>query len=149
MKAYLIRIVASALLVTFCDMLAPKGWKKYMSIVTGLLLLAILLEPVAKLQKIDFFTNYQPAQAQLSQGTQLYAELLQKEFSKNLSTDIKERILTEFSIDVSVETIVETDDAGNLLRIPKIIISGKDLPEKIQERIAYIYDVDEVILRAD
>lgn len=146
MKAYLIRIVAAALSAAFSDLLVPKQWRKYTGMITGLFLLLILIGPVTDFQKLDFFSAYSMEEQDQAAGGKIYGELLRREFSERIAEDVRERIRTEFSKDVSVEAELLLDDQGNLEKILSITIHGSRLPEKIRERISYVYDVEEVIL---
>ncbi len=146
MKAYLIRIVAAALSAALSDVLVPKQWKKYTGMITGLFLLLVLIKPITDFQKTDFFSDYALEDREVSAGNEIYADLLRREFSEKIANDVRDRVRLEFSRDVSVETELLLDDQGNLEKIYSITIRGNKLPEKIRERISYVYDVEEVIL---
>lgn len=148
MKSYVIQIVGAALLAVFADILTPDGWKKYMGIITGMILLTVMITPIAKFSGVDVLSGYRDSEEVVSQGQEIYADMIKKEFSKSIALDVKERIRQEFSLDVAVEAEVETNDAGNIEKIIRITITGDSLSEKIADRIKYIYDVDEVLLNA-
>ena len=148
MKAYIIQIVGAALLSVFADMLSPAGWKKYMGIITGIILMTVIITPVAKLNGVDLSLDTNAGEELAVSGEELYSDMLKKEFSKNVALDVKERIRQEFSTEVSVEAQVEVNDKGNIEKISKIIITGKNLNQEMSERICFIYDVDEVVLNA-
>lgn len=146
MKAYLIRIVAAALSAALSDVLVPQKWKKYTGMITGLFLLLALIQPITDFQKTDFFSDYALEDREVSAGNEIYADLLRREFSEKIANDVRDRVRLEFSRDVSVETELLLDDQGNLEKICSITIRGNKLPEKIRERISYVYDTEEVIL---
>lgn len=146
MKAYLIRIVAAALSAALSDVLVPQKWKKYTGMITGLFLLLALIQPITDFQKTDFFSDYALEDREVSAGNEIYADLLRREFSEKIANDVRDRVRLEFSRDVSVETELLLDDQGNLEKICSITIHGNKLPEKIRERISYVYDAEEVIL---
>lgn len=149
MKGYIIQIVGGALLAVFADIFSPSGWKKYISTVMGIILITIIMTPVARLKNIDIMSAYSEFGTEEKQtGTEIYADMLKKEFSEKLAVDIKERIRQEFSEDVSVEIIVEMNDNGGIDKISKIIISGIAPDKRISDRISYVYDVDEVVINA-
>ena len=146
MKTYIIQIVGAAILSVFADMLSPAGWKKHMSIITGIILLTIIVTPLANLRGIDIFYDLNGAKTVSEQGTELYGDMLKSAFSKSVAIDVRDRIRNEFSVETVVEAEVETDGNGNIKKILTIRISGKNLKKEIADRISYIYDVDEVIL---
>lgn len=147
MRAYIIKIVGATILAVFGDMLSPPGWKKYIGIVSSLILMSVIVTPVAEIKGIDITSGYEDTQI-ADDGTMLYSSMLKQEFSKNIALDVKERILSEFSVDASVEAEVNVDDNGNIANISKIKITGENLTDEIKARISYIYDVDEVVINA-
>ena len=146
MKTYILRIAGAALLAVFADMFSPSGWKKYMGIVTGIILMIVIVTPIANLQAGNVLGNCSESEEYTNDGAKLYADMLKREFSKSVALDVRERILNEFSKDTVVEAEIETDDDGNIEKILKITVSGRDLKKEIADRISYIYEVDEVIL---
>ena len=146
MKSYIVSIAGGALLAVFADIFSPSGWKKYISIVTGIILITIIMTPIANLKKIDILSAYSEFNDNaISDGERIYSDMLKKEFSERLAVDIKERIKSEFGKDVSVEVVVEMNDSGGIKKADKIIIGGISEDKKISQRISYVYDVDEVI----
>lgn len=148
MKTYIIQIVGAALLSVFADMMSPAGWKKYMGIITGIILLTVIITPVARLKGVDILSDYSESRDITLAGDELYSDMLKNEFSKSVALDIKERIRQEFAKEVSVEADVTVNEKGNIDKISSITLTGEGLNEKIAERISFIYDVDEVILNA-
>lgn len=146
MKTYILRIAGAALLAVFADMFSPSGWKKYMGIVTGIILMIVIVTPIANLKAGNVLGNCSESEEYTNDGTKLYTDMLKREFSKSVALDVRERILNEFSTDTVVEAEIETDDDGNIEKILKITVSGRDLKKEIADRISYIYEVDEVIL---
>ncbi len=141
------QIVGTAILAVFADILSPAGWKKYITIVTGMILLVVIVSPVSKWHSPDIIPDYQLEEEEVvAKGNEIYKDLIKYEFSKNVAKDIKERIRQEFSKDVLVEVMVEVSEEGGIDKISKIIIKGKDLGKEIGERISHIYNVSEVIL---
>ena len=49
---------------------------------------------------------------------------------------------------MSAEVSVRLDDDGKIDKISSIVIKGRDIDQKIADRIAFIYDVDEVVTDA-
>lgn len=148
MKSYIIQIVGAALLSVFADILSPSGWKKYMGIITGIILLTVMITPAAKLNGIDIMSGYREAYEVTADGNILYSDMLKREFSKRIAIDVQERIRQEFSAEVSVAADVEVNDRGSIEKIISITISGENVNSKMADRISFIYDVDEVILNA-
>lgn len=148
MKNYILKIAGGTVLAVFADIFSPPGYKKYMGAVTGIILIAIVMSPVEELKNIELGLTYAESEASsaVNSGEQIYGELLKKEFSERIATDVRERIREEFSKDVSAEVTVETNDDGGISKIVRIVIIGTEPDEKISERIAYVYDVDEVVM---
>ena len=148
MREYILKIVGAAIMAVFVDLLSPVGWKKYLGIISGIIILSVISSPVAELKNIDIMSGYADAQSVEADGLGIYSDMLKSEFSKRVATDVKERVREEFSKDVSVEAEVEVNEKGNIEKISKIIVTGSGLDKKIADRISYIYDVEEVVLNA-
>lgn len=146
MKAYIIQIVGAAILKIFADVLSPKEWRKNINIITGIILLTVIITPVARLKGVDILSGYEKTEEVISRGDDIYENMVREEFSKTVAKDVKERIRHEFSLDVAVEAEVAVNADGEIERISRIIITGSQMPKKVAERIAFIYDVQEVIL---
>ncbi len=146
MKGYIIKIIGAALLSVFADIMSPKGWEKYIGVVTGMILLSVMVFPVAELKEIDLLKDIEGVDYSVETGLKQYQSALMSEFSKSIAIDVRDRIKREFDCDVSAEATVDIDDNGNIKSISKIIIKGNDLNTDIKERISYIYDVDEVVI---
>lgn len=146
MKQYILQIVGAALIAVFADLFSPDGWKKYIGIISGMILMTVIITPLADFKNIDVLSGYRQSEDILTDGNEIYGNLLKQEFTKKVEEDIKSRILQEFSTDadVAVELLVNTE--GNIEKILSIDISGKRLDKKISGRISYIYGVDEVRL---
>ena len=148
MKDYIIRIVGAALLATLADILSPSDWRKYIAIVSGMIILCTISSPIASIKGIDINLDAVDTEDSAKAGEALYRDRLSAEFSKSIALDIKERIRQEFSKDVSAEVSVRLDDDGKIDKISSIVIKGRDIDQKIADRIAFIYDVDEVVTDA-
>lgn len=148
MREYILKIVGTAIMAVFVDFISPEGWKKYLGIISGIIILSVIASPIAEFKNIDITAEYRDVQDVEAEGTEIYSDMLRSEFSKRVATDVKERVREEFSKDVSVETEVEVNEKGNIEKISKIVITGSGLDKKIADRISYVYDVEEVRLNA-
>jgi len=148
MKAYILKIIGAAILAVFTDILSPSGWKKYIGIVTGIILLTVIISPVANWRDIDVMSGFETSDEIISSGKTLYADTLRLEFSKKVANDVRERIKQEFDKETQVEVEIEVSSEGQIEKISKIIIRGKNLDSAVSDRVSYIYNVDEVILDA-
>lgn len=147
MKSYIMQIVACAIVAVFADILSPKGWGKYVAIITGIFLFSCILSPLARWKNIDTVFDYEQQKSDYSdEGNEIYKNMLEMEFSKNVSMDVKEKIRQEFLKDVEVWTEIEISEEGEIEKIKKITIKGENITEDIKRRISYIYNVDEVVI---
>lgn len=150
MKSYIMQIIMCAIVAVFADILSPRGWGKYVAVVTGIIIFSVILTPVAKWKNIDVFSGLEETDNEyLEEGNEIYKDVLKKEFSKNISMDVQERIRQEFSKDAEVLTEIELSSEGDIEKIKRIEIKGKEITKDITERISYIYNVDEVVARGE
>jgi len=103
---------------------------------------------VANWRDIDVMSGFETSDEIISSGKTLYADTLRLEFSKKVANDVRERIKQEFDKETQVEVEIEVSSEGQIEKISKIIIRGKNLDSAVSDRVSYIYNVDEVILDA-
>ena len=144
MKQYILQIIGAALLAVFADLFAPDGWKKYIGIISGMILLTVIITPIADFKNIDVYSGFNESESMMINGNEIYGNLLKKEFSKKLEEDIKSRISEEFSKNTTVRVELLMNNEGNIEKILSIDITGKNLNKEISSRISYVYNADEV-----
>lgn len=143
MKAYILKIVGAALVGTFAEYIVPSDWKKYVKLVSGILMLAVLIIPL-KIDTTAIFEETFPAEDYTEEGEKVLYDGIKEELQKNVAADIAERIETEFSKKVTAEVEINTTDDGKIESVKSIELYGKE-DDEITERLKFVYGTDAVI----
>ena len=140
MKEYIIAVCAAAVIAAFCDILIPRTWQKYIGILTGAILMSVLISPVLNFRGIDI--------SQLSFDDAQYTEFdinseISDKFCQNAAVDIENRVMDEFSADISAKVYADFD--GNEFNgIRRIELSCAYNPA-IESRLMEVYGCGEII----
>lgn len=143
MKGYIIKIVGAALIGTFSEYLVPKDWKKYVKLISGILMLGVLLIPFNIDTENVFFEEWEFAEYQ-EEGQEIFFENVKKKLEENVAEDIVNRVSEEFSEKVDAEVKIKTTDEGRIESVRSITLCGKE-DKAITERLKYVYGTDAVI----
>ena len=58
MKQYIITIIGATLLSAMANILSPDTWRKYISVITGFIIISCIISPISKLAKVDIFSGF-------------------------------------------------------------------------------------------
>ena len=139
MKEYIIGIAQAVILAVATEIIAPEGMKKYISLITGSILLISLINPVLKLKKVKIVFDEIPA---VEYNDYNINDILCEEFEIRVEKDIEERIGTEFNIKTiaEIEPLIKDDKIEG---VKKINISSQ-YNEEIYNRLALVYGCTDI-----
>ncbi len=143
MKAYIMTIIGATLLSAYASNLAPETWRKYVRIITGLVLIICILSPIKSLVGADLFADFDINAVSGVEGktqTQLVAE----ELSERVEADIEERLKKEFGISARARVKISVNDKGEITGVKEIRVSGGRLTRAAKARVCEVYGVNEV-----
>ncbi len=148
MKQYIILIVGAALLGVFADMISPDGWKKYVRIITGLVILSVIISPVAKIKDIDLFAGFDSQETYKEEGQKVQKEAVASEFQRALEEDAQSIIDKEYGIKATVHADVRVNENGEIEEVESLEVEARRTPKELRDRLSYIYGVspDKVVL---
>ena len=143
MKSYIITIIGAALLSSIGAMLTPDSMKKYVSVITGFIIIAAIVSPLSSLTKINIFSGFDEISLNTQNYEQIYSQSVEKALTDRIESEIEERLKDEFQInaDVSVSLLVENE---NIKSIKNITISTATPNKNIVKRLMEVYNVNEV-----
>jgi len=144
MREYVIIMAGTAIMSVIAEILSPENWKKYIKIVTGIIIACSIIQPAASFRNIE-----------LNDGIELDFEeeeadmfdAVMDEFCMKLREDIENRIYDECGLSVQADVKIKLNDEGLIDRVEKIYIYGA-IPLKMREKLASIYGLEiyEVII---
>ncbi len=144
MKEYILTIIGATLLSVLADIVSPEQWRKYIQLLTGLVIVSCILTPAFKIADLDLFSGFELSDTTLEEGETLQKELGASELEQRVAEDAKQRIASEFHCEAEVEAEVLTDEQMQITGVKRIRIHGKNLPEGIAARIKEVYGTKNV-----
>ena len=145
MREYIILVAMASIISAIVDILSPENWRKYIRIVTGFLILAVLISPVAKFKNIEIFNSQDSFQASEIPTRDLVAAELQKRVER----DIEERILVEFKREATAIAELDIDSEHRIRGVKRIRLSLKKAPDGLRERLLEVYGCENIEFGTD
>lgn len=145
MREYIILVAMASIISALVDILSPENWRKYIRIVTGFLILAVLISPVAKFKNIEIFDAQESFQASEIPARDMVAEELQKRVER----DIEERILVEFKREATAIAELDIDSEHRIRGVKRIRLSLKKAPDGLRERLLEVYGCENIEFGTD
>lgn len=140
MREYIITAAIGAIIASVADIMAPEGWKGYVRIGAGFLILALLISPISQIKNAELF--YMPQQGELN-GMSLKNSILD-EFQKNVEKDIEERLISEFGVSGDVAVEIDVDEEYNIRGVEEINIKTEKIPDGLEERLRNVYGCERI-----
>ncbi len=142
MRGYICQVAAVAIIVALTDVLIPKNWQKYISILTSAILLITLTSPLLNLRGIAMpdFSLPESEYREYSLESEV-ASMLKQQVEK----DIKTRVENEFNISIDAEVSLNTID-DKIAGVEKIILYANENTQ-ITARLKEVYGCNNIIWR--
>ncbi|MGM9936958.1 MAG: stage III sporulation protein AF [Candidatus Ornithomonoglobus sp.] len=145
MKAYIISIAAASVISAVVTILTPKGWTKYVGIVTGLVVVMCIGQPLLQLMRTDVFEDFKYETERTSEnGSQMLMEEIKKELTERIEEDAEQRLKNEFGAECEVSAVVSVDSAGKISGIEEMTVIGGNIDNAAIGRLRDIYGVKKV-----
>lgn len=145
MREYIILVAMASIISAIVDILSPENWRKYIRIVTGFLILAVLISPVAKFKNIEIFNSQESFQASEIPTR----DLVVAELQKRVERDIEERILVEFKREATAIAELDIDSEHRIRGVKRIRLSLKKAPDGLRERLLEVYGCENIEFGTD
>lgn len=146
MKEYIISIAAAAVISAVVSIITPEKWSKYVGVVTGLVVVLCIAQPIFSLLDADVFSGIEFQSEKTSvDGTDMLRKEIVKELETRVETDAQSRIKTEFMMDCSVDADVSVNEKGEITGVNNITVYSKRRPDTaVMSRLKEVYGVKEV-----
>lgn len=136
-------IIGATLLSAYASNLAPETWRKYVRIITGLVLIICILSPIKSLVGADLFGDFDIKAVSGVEG-KTQTELVAEELSERVEADIAERLKKEFGIRAKARVKISINDKSEITGVKEIRVSGDRLTPAAKIRLCEVYGVYEV-----
>lgn len=145
MREYIVLVAVSAILAAFTDVIAPKEWRGYIRVVTGFLILAVLITPLAKLKNIEIFHMEERFEVSDFKVKDRVAEGLEK----NIENDIEQRAVSEFNVSIVADVELDLDEEKKIKGVKRITVKSKNIPDGLENRLKEVYGCENVEFRVE
>lgn len=147
MKGYIISIAVSAIIAATVNMIAPEKWKKYIGLVTGLVVVLCIGRPIFELAGTDVFSGFSFESRELSdEGEERFRTEIRQGLEERLEEDIKARVEREFGRECDAEVTAGMNDAGQITGVDRIVIYGRGFDNAVCGRLREVYGAKEAVL---
>lgn len=143
MREYILSVIGAAVLSSFASMLSPSGWRKYIGVITGLVVISCIISPLSRLSRADLFKGFGYIENNEEYSLDMQEEIIRGEFSERIGEDISKRLFDEYGIKVSAAAGIKINEKYEIEGIEKIVIKGGRLNAAQKKRICEVYGVGE------
>lgn len=143
MKSYILTIIGATLLSAFAGNLAPDRWRKYVKIITGLVLIICILSPLKSLVSVDWFEDFS-VDEYITNGGKTQTELVIEELTEKIEQDVEARLKKEYDMNVTARVEISVNTDGEIDGVKKICVTGAKLTEAVRARLTEVYGTAEV-----
>ena len=140
MKNYILTLIGTALLASMVNMVSPEQWRKYIKLITGIVVISVLIAPLGKIMNVDIFQDFTIETAGLDENIQKKA--VSEELKKRVEQDMEERIQKEFFAECSCSVALRVNENFEIEGIDRIQITGFGGDKgALSNRLANIYGI--------
>ena len=138
-------ITGAVLTAVMADVLLPDKWRKYVRIITGLIIIATIISPLKSVTIPDISIYKKEADELSYDGEALRRSLIIEELRKNIEADICGRISDELLENVSAEVEISVNENNEITGVEKIKIKGANKVQNVKKILDEVYSPKEVI----
>lgn len=149
MKGYILRITVAILVSCLSQMIIPKGWEKYIKIITGLIIISTIASGFGLKLNLDFSDNLFDVKTVKFEGEEYKNNLIKEEFAKKINEDIEKRANDEFGVRLDADVEIDVNEENEIVGILKIELTGDNILPEVIDRIEEIYAPSEVAVNGD
>lgn len=144
MHQYMTTIITSAIIAALTQVLSPSRWKKYIGIVTGIMIISAIAAPIFDIKKIDFFSNYSYED---SIDTNVQKKQVCSELEKRVSEDAAERLKKELGEKCDVTVSLSVNDNYEICGVKEMTVWIKRNREKAKNILQEVYSPEKIYFR--
>ena len=142
MSVYIASVISAAILSGAASLLSPDSWRKYVGMITGIVILATIIAPLSRISVSEVFSSFNEpvTEQEISDGEQFRLQMIEDELTGRINTDIENRMRDEFNIKVHADAEIGVDSGGKITGVKKITVD-RSLPENAKQRLCEVYGV--------
>ncbi len=126
--------------------MSPEKWRRYVGIISGAVILCAVVAPVTRLDPERLFTSFESGTAEidLKKGEEYRNDLLERELTERINSDIEERVRNEFGKEIQASVKIDINGEGKITGVKEIKINGK-IGDRAAARLCEVYGVEKII----
>ncbi len=144
MDKYLTTLITAAVLSAVAKNISPQRWQKFISIITGIMLVSVIVSPVFEIAGIDLFSefSYSDETDMLAQHKQVKEEL-----ERRVSEDAQKRLTDKLQGEYKVETELLVNSNYEIEGVKEMIVWTKEKKTPIKEILGTVYSPQKISFR--
>lgn len=143
MREYIITVIGATLLSAAANILSPEKWRKYISVITGFVIISCIIAPVSELVNVDIFAGFDDFYEEKTDYEAVEKSIITNGLAEGVEADIEERFKNEFGETVTADAELEINANGEIAGIGRIRIAGSDGAAEKTARLCEIYGIKE------
>lgn len=143
MKEYIITIASASVAAALADIIAPDGWRKYIRIIIGFLVISAILAPIAEFRHVRLL----PVGESVEISEEPLYDSVAAELRRRVESDIEERVKEEFNTEVTAEAEIDADAEHHILGVRALRITCRKNPAGMAERLKTIYGCENIEIK--
>lgn len=143
MKEYVLSIIGAAVLSSFAAMLSPEKQRKYIGVITGLVIISCIVSPISKLIGTELFGGFEYIEDYEKYTYDMQKEMIIEELNESIGKDVSKRLSEEYKINAAAEVSVSVNENNEIDGINEIRIGGVRLTTAQKARLCEVYGIRE------
>ena len=143
MREYIITVIGATLLSVMANILSPDSWRRYISIITGFVIISCIISPISKLTEADLFTGFDDFYEDRTDYSEVEREVVISRLKKSIGDDIEKCFKKEFNENISAEVSLLVNENNEIECVSHIKITGCAPSPKKTSRLCEIYGIKE------
>lgn len=143
MKQYIITIIGATLLSAMANILSPDTWRKYISVITGFIIISCIISPISKLVDADIFSGFDDFYEDRTDYAAVERNVVMDHLTSKVAEDIEKRFQNEFKETVQVRVKLRLNQNNEIEGIEHITVKGSDGEYEKTKRLCEIYGIKE------
>ena len=144
MDKYLTTLITAAVLSAVAKNMSPRRWQKFISIITGIMLVSVIVSPVFEIAGVDLFSEFS-----YSDETDMFAQHkeVKAELEKRVSEDAEKRLRDKLQGEYKVETKLLINSNYEIEGVKEMIVWTKEKKNPVREILGTVYSPQKISFR--
>lgn len=136
MNSYMITLISAAVLSALVTILSPEKWRKYINIISGIMIVSVIASPLLQYKEVRLFVE-ETGISDIDRYAQQVA--VAEELKNRVQEDVLERIYNELKIKINAEVIIDVNENKEICGVREIKIWTQTHQKKIEKILKEVY----------